>query len=182
MDNKTHHEQANGEEQKTDYCHFGLDAVNDFYDNHAGRQGISVLAFNVSEKLERIRDRYAALHPKLLILGSADIVEYNEDGYKVFEVYAYYKGEKFTSQADCGTILRFVEKSQTDVNSLIPLPGLKAIDAKFNQMSQAAYCDHWVSNVVSRTGFIDTLEDVLGFVPKVDFNAGMSHQILTRYK
>ena len=27
--------------------------------------------------------------------------------------------------------------------------------------------------VVSRTGFVDTLEDVLWFVPKVDFNAGV---------
>ena len=32
------------------------------------------------------------------------------------------------------------------------------------------YCDHWVSNVVSREGFLDTLNDTLGFTPKVDFN------------
>ena len=37
----------------------------------------------------------------------------------------------------------------------------------------AAYCDHWVSNVVSRRGFLDTLEETLGFTPKVDFNAGV---------
>ena len=31
-----------------------------------------------------------------------------------------------------------------------------------------------MSNVVSRAGFLQTLEDTLGFVPKVDFNAGAS--------
>merc|ERR1712217_507500 len=39
--------------------------------------------------------------------------------------------------------------------------------------SLPAYCDHWVSNVVSRTGFLDTLNDTLGFTPKVDVNAGV---------
>ena len=31
----------------------------------------------------------------------------------------------------------------------------------------------WVSNVISREGFLDTLNDTLGFTPKVDFNAGV---------
>ena len=35
------------------------------------------------------------------------------------------------------------------------------------------YFDHWVSNVVDRTGFLDTLHETLGFTPKVDFNAGV---------
>ena len=30
-----------------------------------------------------------------------------------------------------------------------------------------------LSNVVDRTGFLDTLNDTLGFTPKVDFNAGV---------
>jgi hypothetical protein len=30
-----------------------------------------------------------------------------------------------------------------------------------------------VSNVVSREGFLETLEETLGFTPKVDFNAGV---------
>jgi len=36
-----------------------------------------------------------------------------------------------------------------------------------------AYSDHWVSNVVDRVGFLATLDDTLGFVPKVEFNAGV---------
>jgi hypothetical protein len=47
------------------------------------------------------------------------------------------------------------------------------IDALFEDSSRAAYCDHWVSNVFSRTEFLDTLKDTLGFTPKVDFNAGV---------
>ena len=33
--------------------------------------------------------------------------------------------------------------------------------------------DHWVSNVDSRKAFLQTLDDTLGFTPKVDFNAGV---------
>lgn len=47
------------------------------------------------------------------------------------------------------------------------------MEASFEKSSQAAYCDHWVSNVFSRTEFLSTLEDTLGFAPKVDFNAGV---------
>jgi 4-hydroxyphenylpyruvate dioxygenase-like putative hemolysin len=53
------------------------------------------------------------------------------------------------------------------------LPGVENVEAEFDSISLPAYCDHWVSNVVSRTGFIDTLNDTLGFAPKVDFNAGV---------
>ena len=55
----------------------------------------------------------------------------------------------------------------------LPLPGLSAVGAEFEEGALAAYCDHWVSNVVSRVGFLRTLEDTLGFTPKVDFNAGV---------
>ena len=55
----------------------------------------------------------------------------------------------------------------------MPLPGLNPVDATFSPTAMAAYCDHWVSNVVSRVGFLRTLEDTLGFVPQVDFNAGV---------
>eukprot|EP00961_Rhodomonas_salina_P009207 125288-Rhodomonas_salina.2 len=37
----------------------------------------------------------------------------------------------------------------------------------------SAYSDHWVSNVQDRVGFLETLKDTLGFVPKVEFNAGV---------
>ena len=50
-----------------------------------------------------------------------------------------------------------------------PLEEVEFVDAGVT----CAYSDHWVSNVVDRRGFLDTLEDTLGFVPKVDFNAGV---------
>jgi len=31
--------------------------------------------------------------------------------------------------------------------------------------SEPAYCVHWVSNNISRTGSLDVLEDRLGFTP-----------------
>ena len=48
-----------------------------------------------------------------------------------------------------------------------------AVPAKYFDACRPAYCDHWVSNVVPREGFLDTLNDTLGFTPKVDFNAGV---------
>ena len=91
-----------------------------------------------------------------------------DHGTKVLEVYAYYKGEIRSSDADIGTVLRFVQKDDGGEGT-IPciLPGLEPVDATFDPSAQAAYCDHWVSNVVSRTGFLDTLEETLGFTPKV---------------
>ena len=94
---------------------------------------------------------------------------------KMLEVYAYYKG-KDGSEEDDGTLLRFIEivgKKESDARNLCILPGLSTVEATFDGTSYPAYCDHWVSNVVSRTGFLDTLEDTLGFSPKVDFNAGV---------
>ena len=43
----------------------------------------------------------------------------------------------------------------------------------FDGTSIPAYSDHWVSNVVDRESFLATLNDTLGFTPKVDFNAGV---------
>lgn len=92
-------------------------------------------------------------------------------------------------EPDTGTILRFIEV--TDNNDAInnrddaatktttslllhDLLGLQEMDATFmDPTSQAAYCDHWVSNVYDRTEFLDTLYDTLDFTPKVDFNAGV---------
>jgi len=53
------------------------------------------------------------------------------------------------------------------------LPGLRDADPHFDGTSIPAYSDHWVSNVVDRVGFLATLQDTLGFVPKVEFNAGV---------
>ena len=47
------------------------------------------------------------------------------------------------------------------------------MEATFDGTVLPAYCDHWVSNVRSRVGFLKTMEETLGFTPKVDFNAGV---------
>ena len=72
-------------------------------------------------------------------------------------------------KVDVGTVLRFVERTSPSVSKSdgFCLPGFIPIEAKFDETSQPAYCDHWVSNVISRTGFLRTLEDTLGFTPKV---------------
>ena len=176
------------------YDHFDSSHLTRFFGAHSGRQGISVLAFEVtSGSIDTICQRYAKLHPKLLMtkdnkcgksVSNAVRVYKNNDGSitKILEVYAYYEGEVRTSEADMGTVLRFIQRDNdgdaenspdATCTSTIPLPGLEPVEASFDPTSQAAYCDHWVSNVHSRTGFLDTLEDVLGFVPKVDFNAGV---------
>jgi hypothetical protein len=135
---------------------------------HGYRQGIAVLAFAV-DNVEAIRDRYQQLHPELI----ADYEVYDDD-VKVLEVFAYYSrhepGET-KRLADQGTILRFLQSAQAA--SECALPGLTMVHAEFEDSSQPAYCDHWVSNVFSRTEFLDTLKDTLGFTPKVDFNAGV---------
>ena len=43
--------------------------------------------------------------------------------------------------------------------------------AEFYNTSQPLYWDHWVSNVICRTRFMDVLKDILGYAPKVNFNA-----------
>jgi hypothetical protein len=145
-----------------------LDArnVKRFVAAHAERQGVGVLAF-VVEDVESILNSYKTLHPNLV----ADY--YAED--KTLEVYAYYcrhseDDDPSNRVADEGTVLRFVQKSDS---SPFIIPGLAPVDATFEDSSKPAYCDHWVSNVFSRTEFLDTLEDCLGFSPKVDFNAGV---------
>ena len=125
----------------------------------------------------RIRNhRYSAKHPKLML--STEVHSY--EGFKILEVFAYYKpvlvdgvpsGTEHGVDADTGTVMRFVE-STGESDSF--LPGATPIAATFPQDATVpAFFDHWVSNVVSRTGFLDTLYDCLGFTPKVDFNAGV---------
>ncbi len=158
------------------YPHFDSKQIQQFYDEHAGRQGIAVLAFEVSEgDIENLFERYQALHPNLITPDFVNgAITYDEGGVetKMLEVYSYYKNEK-GSDVDFGTKLRFVQRTN-DVSASHPiLPGLVPLEASFDKTCMPAYCDHWVSNVVSRTGFLDTLEDTLGFTPKVDFNAGV---------
>mmetsp|Transcript_66435 Transcript_66435/g.197711 ORF Transcript_66435/g.197711 Transcript_66435/m.197711 type:complete len:664 (-) Transcript_66435:147-2138(-) len=164
-----HPEQKRQRHMPDDFGHFDAVSLERFAAHHAGRQGVAVLGFVTSGGgVDRIAAKYRELHPKLLCEG----MPRQYCGAKVLEVFAYYQGEKFETDADHGTLLRFVEPAP-DGADLWVLPGTHRIEAKFDGVTQPAYCDHWVSNVFSRTGFLDTLNDVLGFTPKVDFNAGV---------
>lgn len=128
-----------------------------FYQSHAGRPGIAVLAFLVQD-VDIIRKRYQEKHPNLLV-GDWD---YPEDQVKILEVYAYYDkgddddnddssdGNKTHRNADKGTVLRFVQDNRQgaseDAGTICPVPGLIPCDAKYDAYTQPAYCDHWVSN------------------------------------
>lgn len=120
-----------------------------------------------------VQARYKTLHPNLI----HSFREYGD--VQVLEVFAYYnhedKSKEADQQPDVGTLLRFIEAKQgsNSESEFCKLPGLALIDATFDSTSQPAYCDHWVSNVFSRTEFLKTLKDTLGFTPKVDFNAGV---------
>lgn len=153
--------------EKDDVGHFDANNVRQFYEAHAGRQGIAVLGFQANS-VDNIEASYRKFHPAL-IKDSVQVYEHS----KVLEVYAYYKGDSSDSEVDTGTVLRFVEAVGENEGGACLLPGLEPLAAEFDEQSQAAYCDHWVSNVYSRTGFLKTLEDTLGFNPKVDFNAGV---------
>eukprot|EP00755_Sulcionema_specki_P004625 Sspe_Gene.30542::Locus_15103_Transcript_1_1_Confidence_1.000_Length_2305::g.30542::m.30542 len=174
------------------YDHFSIHHLNRFYERHGGRDGIAVLGFEVNVgSVHRIYERYQAKHPSLVIgepvtytdtrtihTPDGTTTKLGQGSMTVLDVLAYYEGE-IGSAPDQGTVLRFVER--TGVFGSTPgfanpqgvLPGLKDVQATFDGTSIAAYSDHWVSNVVSRVSFLDTLKDTLGFSPKVDFNAGV---------
>lgn len=185
--------EARSAEEDEPYRHFRAQFVRQFFDAHNDRQSIGVLAFEVPcGQLAGIQERYKKLHPKLLLHD--DIIEYSDDRtiresaekartismgiMSVLEVYAYYKPGT-SREADTGTVLRFVERqgsfasSPGFANPEGVLPGLRDADPHFDGTSIPAYSDHWVSNVVDRVGFLETLEETLGFVPKVEFNAGV---------
>ena len=166
------------------YHHFDPSNIQRFYQAHSDRQGIAVLSFEVGNHcLDGIFHRYTTMHPKLLPNEFKNgPVEYKDEA-RVLEVFAYYKGEAGVSQADEGTMLRFMEPNHTEEfestndkrtksSTSCKLPGIVPVVATFSH-GRPAYFDHWVSNVISRTGFLDTLEDTLYFTPKVDFNAGV---------
>lgn len=158
---------ARTQESVQDY--FCAEKLANFGSERVGRQGFAVLGFTTAPGgVAQIHKKYAELHPKLLVPGMPK--EYGS--VRVLEVYAYYKGEKIESDADRGTIIRFVEGADL-IDGHWALPGLQKVEAAFDGITLPAFCDHWVSNVISRQGFLDTLEDTLGFTPKVDFNAGV---------
>mmetsp|Transcript_25550 Transcript_25550/g.59998 ORF Transcript_25550/g.59998 Transcript_25550/m.59998 type:complete len:509 (-) Transcript_25550:1798-3324(-) len=164
-------EEASGNDA---FHHFDANRVKHFMGSHGNRQGIAALAFLV-DNVESVHERYNLSHPKL-VAHYESYADENCNIVKVLEVYAYYKGHNETTsveerEADTGTILRFMQiPSGREDKSL---PGLVRQKAQFSQHSVAAYSDHWVSNVISRTEFLDVLKDTLDFNPKVDFNAGV---------
>jgi len=164
-----------GDDVVDEYQHFDSSEIQRFYKEHRDRQGIAVLAFQINDgDIDSLFQKYQATNPKLIAENcKSGAITYEDDGVftKVLEVYSYYKNEK-GGEVDMGTKLRFVQKVNAPKSGLI-LPGLVPVEAEFDSTAMPAYCDHWVSNVISRTGFIDTLEETLGFTPKVDFNAGV---------
>ncbi|KAG7361384.1 hypothetical protein IV203_036484 [Nitzschia inconspicua] len=156
------------------YQHFDQGNIDRFYQNQNGKQGIAVLGFHV-DNVEAVYLRYQQLHPNLIhyhgTYGSTSILE----------VYAYYQHDwdhtevnSSNKKPDVGTLLRFVEtRDGFGSVAFCVLPGLEQVHAEFDDESRPAYFDHWVSNVFSRTEFLSTLHDTLGFESKVDFNAGV---------
>ncbi len=141
-----------------------LEKYDRFLQTHDGHLGIGVLGFAVND-IRGILQRYQEKHPKLI-----DSYQNIGQNVKVLEVYAYYRDSN-KEQPDEGTILRFIGSSSDD--AFYEATGFEKVKSEFHQPTYAAYFDHWVSNVHSRTDFLDTLHDTLGFTPKVDFNAGV---------
>jgi len=150
--------------------HFSKEGADMYYQAskaEGGRPGVAVVAFE-SSKVAEIRAKYTEKHPEL-------IYSYHEYGagaslFKVLEVFAYYKSDN-SKKADQSTRIRFLQRGDAVKNVI--LPGFVDFDATFPEDAMPAYSDHWVSNVVNRNEFLATLEDTLGFTPKVDFNAGV---------
>lgn len=156
------------------YAHFDPDYHREYFLEHTGRQGIAVLGFHV-EHMESIYRQYQQLHPDLFHSYEEHI---QQDGSKtrILQVFAYYQNSHDTGKcADRGTMLRFIESDPSrsgTASCACPLPGLDVVDSTFDNVSKPAYCDHWVSNVYSRTDFSKTLEDILGFGAKVSRKFG----------
>jgi hypothetical protein len=116
------------------------------------QQGIAVLAFEVGPgRLDLIFDRYAKLHPNLLPAEYKDGIMLYEHEARIFEVFAYYQGDKCVSSADEGTRLRFLESVSGSSCKCI-IPGITPVDAEFVSCLPA-YFDHWVSNGKSWANF-----------------------------
>lgn len=144
--------------------------IQGFIASHSGVQGIAVLAFEANN-VDQIHDNYLKTNEKL-IASYSQHDESTGSQCKVLEVYAYYVEDSSAStrtsqKVDPGTVLRFVERTGSNEGSSGCLPGIDKVEAQFHKSSRPVYCDHWVSNVFSRTDFLETLHETLGFVTKV---------------
>lgn len=178
------------------FAHFSIKELARFYRANSGRMGIATLAFELSslEAMAATKHRYQTLHP--LLYKSFNKYATDEENninsvddsittcnIGILESFAYYVNNKDDPNArpDSGTCLRFVQRNgsfstikKDFSNPHVILPGLSNLeDIHFDGTSISAYSDHWVSNVINRTSFIETLGDVLKFSSKVDFNAGV---------
>ena len=174
------------------YEHFALGHLARFRAQQRGMQGVAVLGFELPEEgaLEATLRRYQKLHPRLLLGGVRRYEDTRAVGAEgkqrkivlgsmsMLEAFAYYESDD-KGAADRGTVVRFVHRTGSYAsregwgNPHGVLPGLEDVLAEFDGTSIPAYADHWVSNVRDRRSFLKTLKDVLGFTPKVDFNAGV---------
>ena len=172
------------------YYHFKSSTIDTFKNAHIQRDGIAVLGFEVDcGTLDNVLTNYQKKHPTLLpinaintytdsrtisVNGRSKTVTSGE--FRTLDVYAYYKRD---GSPDEGTVIRLIERNGIFssrpgfANPGSVLPGLADVHADFDGTSVPAYSDHWVSNVFDRKAFLQTLEDTLGFTPKVDFNAGV---------
>lgn len=161
-----------------DYNHFFGSAANEFFKLHNDREGFAVFGFTMRDvgAVDKIYQNCLQKHPKLLAPTYANGPKvYNEDGvtFKVVELYTFYKGSSDAhDEPDLGTRMRFSER--VGANALkMSLPGFQYMTADFPIGVHQTYFDHWVSNVFNRKQYLDTLKDLVGFIPKVDFNAGV---------
>ena len=161
--------------QNDGFFHFDAARVRTFYEEHNQRQGIAALAFFVDD-LQSVHGRYKSLHPALV----SHYQEYEEKRgqeivtIKILEVFAFYRGghsDGEVREADKGTTLRFMEIPNQHEQK--HPPGLVILPATFDDSCLPAYSDHWVSNVINRTEFLQILNETLDFSAKVDFNAGV---------
>lgn len=154
-----------------DSPHFSSAAIDRYY-SQTQRPGIAVLAFEIgtTNSIDAVAAAYKSKHPKLCVCPDVLLFPGDAPGMSMFEVFAYYKPG--CSDPDTGTVLRFVQRAPSDAECAL-LPGLRGVPAEYSSLSVPAFSDHWVSNVFDRKQFLQTLEDTLGFTPKVDFNAGV---------
>ncbi len=148
-------EEIGAEHCRDSYLHFDSANIHKFYNSHAGRQGVAVLAFEVGKGcIEEVFKRYSRMHPFLLPEEYKVGPRVYNDEVMVLEVFAYYKGEKQVSGADEGTRLRFLETigDGSNLQGSCKLPGVAPVHAKFHSSCHSAYFDHWVSNGKNENG------------------------------
>jgi len=150
--------------------HFQAKNLQEFLSVHHGRQGVGVLAFRLQDTgaAQKLFLNYKEKHPKLLRSDEVKVFESPDGVFKYFEASAFYLPD---GPPDQGTVLRFIERSGSFSKTF--LPGLSEVSSAFPSDVFPSFNDHWVNNVHNRKQFLETLEDVLGFTPKVDFNAGV---------